>query len=54
MLFVASVLVLGEQVSMVSLACYSLIWLGLGLVLLDGLRAVGVQRLARNRALQQG
>ena len=54
MLFVVSVLVLGEQVSTVSLACYSLIWLGLGLMLLDGLRAIGVQRLARSRALQQG
>lgn len=54
LLFVVSVLVLGEQVSTVSLACYSLIWLGLGLMLLDGLRAIGVQRLARSRALQQG
>lgn len=54
LLFVVSVLVLGEQVSTVSLACYSLIWLGLGLMLLDGLRAIGVQRLARGRALQQG
>lgn len=53
LLFAASVLLLGEQVSAASLACYALIWLGLLLMLPDGLRPAW-RRVRGGGALPQG